>query len=494
MTNHIMRAILIFASRVLITLLAVSASSFAKPPTNTGSLVRVKDPESLSRLQSSLQNRQNWTSEALTENWLLIKGPKFEQVKAHLQGLAMASDIEYIQPDYPIQLLHDYRLQDPLRRAAIQRSSKSLREVLNLAMPADNPPLPTNFSTGQGADPDLGRQWGMLDISAAEAWRMSAPNKKIIVAVIDTGVDYTHDDLRPNLWRNPNEIPGNNLDDDKNGYVDDIIGWDFVSDDNKPFDFAVDPLKLISTGGNPGHGTHCAGNVAARGGNGIGISGVSPHTEIMSLRFLSESGGGTTSGAIRAIRYAVDKGAHILSNSWGSEGEDPQAGEENRALREVITYAESKDVIFVAAAGNGHKGKGYDNDNDPRPGYPASYPNDNIISVTAIDVNDQLGGFANWGVRSVDIAAPGLNVYSTTVGNKYSDKVIDLASISVDWDGTSMATPHVAGALALYWSTYPQKTWREVKEALMTSARPVSQLQGKILTGGKLNVGELMKK
>lgn len=297
----------------------------------------------------------------------------------------------------------------------------------------------------------------MLNIGAQEAWSVTKGNPEMVVAVIDTGVDYTHEDLMPNLWRNPKEIPNNGIDDDKNGYIDDVIGWDFVSNDNKPFDLAVEPLQLIQ-GGNPGHGTHCAGNVAARSDSGIGIAGVAPSVSIMSLRFISDKGEGNTADAIKAIRYAVDNGAKVLSNSWGSEGDNPQEDIENKALKETILFAQDRGVLFVAAAGNGHNGVGYDNDTDPNPGFPASYSMDNIISVAALDEQDHLGSFSNWGLRTVDIGAPGVKVFSTTVGGKYSDVVLDMYGFKATWDGTSMATPHVAGAAALFWSAHPEKT------------------------------------
>lgn len=486
MTTHSMRAILIFAVTITVAVAAKSQTSEAR------SLVKFKTDAESSPSFAWLTQNSGWQVTKLSEQWVLVKGATANQVQSRLKNLSTNNDVEFTQPDYPVRLMHDFRLQDPLRRTAIQRSAKALSQFKK-AMPADNPEFPTDLTTGTGPDADLAKQWGMSNVSALEAWKINKDASQVIVAVIDTGVDYTHEDLRPNLWMNKGEIAGNNIDDDQNGYVDDILGWDFVTNDNKPFDLSFEPLQVITKGGNPGHGTHCAGNVGARGDNGIGISGVAPNVQIMSLRFISEKGSGLTSGAISSIRYAVDNGAKVLSNSWGSEGEDPAAGEENKALRDAISYAESKGVLFVAAAGNGHNGKAYDNDNDARPAYPASYPHANIITVTAMDVNNRLGGFANWGKISVDIAAPGLNVYSTMVGGVYSDKAVDLPYISVDWDGTSMAAPHVAGAAALYWGTYPQKTWQEVKTAILKTATPVPALQNKILTGGKLNVLEMMK-
>ena len=210
------------------------------------------------------------------------------------------------------------------------------------------------------------------------------------------------------------------------------------------------------------------------------------------FRFLGEKGEGDTAGAIKAINYAVKMGAKVLSNSWGSEGED-STDANNQALRDAISAAEKAGVLFVAAAGNGHSGVGYDNDADPKPGYPASYPIENIVSVAAIDKNDKLGAFSNWGAHSVHLAAPGVAVFSTMVNGNYGDVVLDLLGIKITWDGTSMAAPHVAGAAALYWSKHPQATYKDVKAALISSAKKIDAMNGKSVSGGKLSVGALME-
>jgi subtilisin family serine protease len=245
-------------------------------------------------------------------------------------------------------------------------------------------------------------------------------------------------------------------------------------------------------GGNPGHGTHCAGNIAARANNGKGIAGVAPNVKIMALRFISEKGEGTTAEAIKAIKYAVDNGAKVLSNSWGSEGEDPAEATENKALRDTVQYAQDHGVLFIAAAGNGHNGVGYNNDTDARPGYPASYDQENIISVAALDNTDHLGDFSNWGAKKVHIGAPGVAIYSTTVGSHYSDTVIDMGGFKATWDGTSMACPHVAGAAALYWSAHPEQSYEQVKAAILGSAKKIPALSGKVVSEGKLDVRALL--
>lgn len=425
----------------------------------------------------------------LLDRMYVIDLPENEGMAENFSSLSNSSLVEYIEENRMIRI-HPVGLQ--AGAAAIQQLLQQEPKVL---APADNPPIPAApRDPGRGADPLLNQQWGMLDNQVSQAWRQagSMGSPEVVVAVIDTGVDYTHEDLVYNMWRNPNEIPGNGIDDDGNGYVDDIVGWDFVSNDNLPYDLSMEPLQLIFQGGNPGHGTHCAGNVAARANNGKGIVGVAPNVKIMALRFLSEKGQGTIAGAIGSIRYAVDNGAQILSNSWGSEGDAPN-DPQTQALKDAIQYAQDHNALFVAAAGNGRQGGGYDNDTDAKPAYPASYDHDIIVSVAALDRNDALGSFSNWGRRSVDIGAPGVKVFSTVPASKYADTVFDQFGITITWDGTSMATPHVAGAAALYLSVNPQADWREIKQALLDSATPIESLRGKSVSGGKLNVLKLMQ-
>lgn len=440
--------------------------------------------------------------ESVFGDWIKVEGSK-TQIK-ELLAQKGHPDFEYVQSNMKLGLLTDYSIQDPLRKAALIKSLNKSGAAKPSKFPyPDNPNIPLVIpQQRQGADPDFAKQWGMNDIGVQEAWKATKGSPDMIVAVIDTGVDYTHEDLQPNLWYNKGEmgkdINGNDkatnaLDDDKNGFVDDVIGWDFASNDNKPYDLSVDPMQLLAGGGNPGHGTHCAGNVAAKSDNGIGVSGVAPNVKIMSLRFITEKGEGTTEAAVKAIKYAVDNGAKVLSNSWGGESPANDTSEENKILTEVINYAKSKNVLFVAAAGNGRKGVGYNLDNDPNPVFPAAYQIDNIVSVAALDVDDNLGSFSNWGAKLVHLGAPGVKVYSTTVGSHYSDTVIDKYGFKATWDGTSMATPHVAGAAALWWSAHPNASYLDVKNALMSSVKKINSLANKSVTGGKLDVKELMK-
>ncbi len=423
-------------------------------------------------------------TEVVADNWIRVDG---DIQQSQLQNFMESASILKVQKNFKIKLLKNPSLDSALQKyLAAHPDQGDLVATPNVA-PAgskDNPEIPNAPTNAAGADPLFSRQWGLNDIGAQNAWKLNPGSNNMIIAVIDTGVDYTHEDLLPNIWRNTKEIPNNGIDDDQNGYIDDIVGWDFLSNDNKPYDLAAQSVQDILNGGNPGHGTHCAGNIAARGNNAKGISGVAPNAQIMALRFIGDEGG-TTAGAIKAIHYAVDNGAKVLSNSWGSEGEDP--ADDNQGLKDAIKYAQDHDVLFIAAAGNST----INNDTDPKKAFPASYDYENIISVAAIDSSDNLGSFSNYGAKSVDIAAPGVKIFSTTVGNNYSDTVVDL--LGAYWDGTSMACPHVAGAAALYWSAHPEKTYAEVKAALLNSAKRVASVEGKVLSNGKLNVEQLMK-
>ena len=278
------------------------------------------------------------------------------------------------------------------------------------------------------------------DIDAPEAWDVITGTGATIVAVIDTGVDYRHPDLAANIWVNVDEIPGDGIDNDNNGYVDDVHGYDFFNEDGDPLD-------------DHNHGTHVAGTIGAVGNDGIGIAGVNWNTQIMALKFLGADGSGTTSDAIEALRYAVDNGAHISNNSWGG---DPYS----QALYDAIRDARDANHIFVAASGNGDW-IGFGIDNDAQPFYPASFDLDNVVAVAATDDRDAKAIFANYGLTSVDIAAPGVDILSTTINGTYG-----LSS------GTSMATPHVAGALSLVRDLDPTQSYQRAHRSRVVIRRP----------------------
>ncbi len=299
------------------------------------------------------------------------------------------------------------------------------------------------------------------DIDAPKAWDTTTGSDDVVVAVIDEGVDISHPDLRDKIWTNAAEVAGNGVDDDGNGYVDDVNGWDFVNDDASVYD--PDPL----TGTGDEHGTHVAGTIAAAGDNGTGITGVSWRTRIMPLKFLGVDGG-YTSDAIEAINYAVDKGVKISNNSWGGGGK-------SQALQDAIARADSSGHLFVAAAGNGGA-DGVGDDNDAAPHYPSSYSNPNIVAVAATDDRDTLASFSNFGVTSVDLAAPGVRILSTLPGDAYGS-----------YSGTSMATPHVTGVAALVKSRNLTLGDAKIKAKLLKRVDEKAGLAGKVLAAGRLN-------
>ncbi|MEQ8384127.1 MAG: S8 family serine peptidase [Coleofasciculus sp. A1-SPW-01] len=319
-------------------------------------------------------------------------------------------------------------------------------------------------------DSEFNQLWGLnntgqtggtsdADIDALEAWDRATGNN-VVVGIIDTGVDYTHPERINNMWTNPGEIFGDGIDNDGNGYIDDYYGWDFANNDSDPWD-------------DEGHGTHVAGTIAAEGNNNSGVIGVAPDAQIMALKFLNSSGSGTTFNAIQAIEYATMMGANLTNNSWGGGGY-------SQGLYDAIAAAGQAGQLFIAAAGNG----GFDgigDNNDITPHYPSNYDLDNIISVAATDHNDNLASFSNYGVTSVDLGAPGVNIYSTIPGEGYAS-----------YNGTSMATPHVSGVAALIWSQNPQLTASEVKNQILSTVDPISSLQGNTVTGGRLNANNAL--
>ena len=310
-------------------------------------------------------------------------------------------------------------------------------------------------------DPRFDELWGMentgqtggtpgADISATSAWDVFTGSSDVVVGVIDTGVDYTHPDLIDNMWTNPGEIPDNGIDDDGNGYIDDYYGWDFYNNDNDPMD-------------DNGHGSHCSGTIGATGNNGVGVVGVNWDVSIMAIKFLSGGGSGSTAGAISAVEYATMMGVDLTNNSWGGGGY-------SAALEIAIADAGAADILFIAAAGNGST------NTDLNPHYPSSYTLDNIISVANTTHNDVLSSLSNWGLVSVDLAAPGSSILSTTPGNSYT-----LLS------GTSMATPHVAGVAALVKGRFPSIGALDNKALILNGADLIPALDGMVLTGARLN-------
>ena len=300
-----------------------------------------------------------------------------------------------------------------------------------------------------------------VDINLQSAWeKYGNGNHDTIVAMIDTGIDYTHEDLKDTLWINQKEIPDNGIDDDGNGYVDDVYGWNFYNNNNQIF-----------TGDEDSHGTHGAGTISAGTGNGIGIAGIVPgnRVHVMALKALGgENGDGSTAAVIKAIKYAEDNGAVICNLSLTSLIDD-------KALYEAM---KNSGMLFVVAAGNGNPRSGKGVDTDIIPFYPAAYDLDNVISVANINIDGTLAKSSNYGKNSVDLAAPGSYILSTTPGNTYGYM-----------SGTSMAAPMVTGAAAMVYSYFDGIGVADVKEILMSTVTPMENLADITVSGGMLNVG-----
>ena len=295
-----------------------------------------------------------------------------------------------------------------------------------------------------------------VDIGVKNAWGTTVGSRTgPIVAVVDTGVDYTHQDLKDNIFSNTNEIPNDGIDNDGNGVIDDTGGYNAGDDNTDPKD-------------DNGHGTHVAGTIGAVGNNGKGVVGVNQQARILPVRFLDAEGAGTTDAAIRALVYASRTGARVVNNSWGGD-------KYNQLVMDVMA---DSDALFVCAAGN----EAYDN--DLKAVYPANYDLDNVISVTAHDRSDEFPRFANRGEKTVDLAAPGVDITSTLPKNKYG-----LLS------GTSMATPHVSGAATLIATARPEVTNEELRFLLMNNLEQLPEKYGsRIISGGRLNVGNALER
>jgi subtilisin family serine protease len=342
-------------------------------------------------------------------------------VGSEIARLGSSPAVEYVEPNYPLKLLDT------------------------------EPVIPNDFEFSKMyalLNTGAGDAKTNSDIHATEAWRYTTGDKRVIVAVIDTGIDYLHEDLRDNIWVNEKEIPFNGIDDDGNGVVDDYMGYDFVSNDSDPFD-------------DNEHGTHVAGIIGAKGNNEIGTVGVCWNVSLMALKAFDEQGNGTVDDAISAIEYAVQNGARIINASWGLD-------ERSRALEEAVQRASDAGVLFVAAAGNNRT---------DAPSYPAFF--DSVLSVGATDNKDARAIFSNYGA-TVDAAAPGDNIFSTLPENSYGFL-----------SGTSMAAPHVSGIAALVLSRFPNYSRQELFDILINSVDVVTFDQP--MGNGRINAGRAVQ-
>lgn len=325
-------------------------------------------------------------------------------------------------------------------------------------------------NTGQTDSEDLGRSG--LDIGAIAVWNQGfTGSKDVIVAVIDSGIDLTHPDLKDNLYANPGEsgeLATNGVDDDGNGFIDDYMGWNFFGKNNNAHD-------------DNNHGTHCAGTIGAVGNNGVGVVGVNWNVSLMPIKFLGAKGSGDTADAIESVKYATKMGARVLSNSWGGGGY-------SKLLEDAIIEARDKGVLFIAAAGNGDA-LGMPMNNDVDAHYPSNYEVDNVVSVAAGTNWDRRAWFSNYGKNTVDLAAPGYNIFSTIPCKRDSAGACKTPLVQYDYmSGTSMATPHVAGAAAMLLSLHPNWGYQELKDRLFSTVRPVRLFKDRMTTGGTLDL------
>ena len=359
-------------------------------------------------------------------------------VESSIRDYSVLSSVEYVEANNEIRL-------DPPESAAATRD------------------LVYRQTTGAPNDPQFNQQWALnnlgqdggtkrADIDALLAWGKTHGSEKVVVAVLDTGVDYTHKDLVANMWTRPDSLP--QYADDELGSFDDLHGFDADINEADPMD-------------DNGHGTHCAGIIGAEGDNGEGIAGINWNVKIMPLKFLGRGGFGSTKNAIESINYAIDrkqKGVNIrvINASWGST-------QYSRALEDAIRAAGEQGILFVAAAGNNGT------DNDKRAHYPSNFDLPNVISVAAMDRTDSITSFSNFGVKTVHIAAPGRDIHSTWLKDAYRDA-----------SGTSMAAPQVSGVAALILASEPGLSVEKLRERILKSADHLDSLEGKVATGGRL--------
>ncbi len=424
-------------------------------PTAVKRAVSESEPEVLVRFKKGISHAQ-------IEKIVARHNDRIEDRLEIVKGLKAIDDMDNADPDTVAQ---QYAAMTDLVEYAEVNHEITLdeQEVVPVAEKLDRP------SPAAPNDPHFGDQWGLnnegqnggkkgADVAATKAWEMTKGSEEVVVAVLDTGVDYTHPDLASNMWTRPDSIPAYN--DAELGTFNDRYGFNAA-------DNLADPMD------DNGHGTHCAGIIGAEGDNGIGIVGVNWKVRIMPLKFLGRGGFGSTKDAIEAINYAVDRkkkgvNVRIISASWGSTMR-------SKALEDAIRAAGEHGILFVAAAGNSGT------DNDKRPHFPSNYDLPNVISVAALDRTDALASFSNFGANTVHVAAPGKEIVSTWLKGAYREA-----------SGTSMATPHVAGIAALLLAADPDISVEKLKKRIIAASDSLDPLNGRIVSGGRINAHKVL--
>ncbi len=361
------------------------------------------------------------------------------------QYAAMSDLVLYAEPNFKIQL------DDPTKTI----SSKDLLQREPIEARPNDPKFAEQWSLN-----NLGQDGGKerADIDALKAWLKTRGSSEIVVAVLDSGVDYTHPDLVENMWLRPDNVP--QYKDDELVVANDLHGFNAAENLSDPMD-------------ENGHGTHCSGIIGAEGDNDEGIAGINWNVKIMPLKFMGRGGFGTTKDAIEAINYAIDRkrngvNVRVINASWGSTMY-------SKALEDTIRAAGEEGILFVAAAGNATT------NNDKRPHYPSNYNLPNVISVAATDKNDQLTSFSNYGVKTVHIAAPGKDILSTWLNDDYREA-----------SGTSMAAPQVVGVAALILASEPKLSVEKLRELILKSVDKIDSLNGKVENGGRINAAKAL--
>jgi subtilisin family serine protease len=404
-------------------------------------LVRFKPGTGLEAIRAIASSRHDVVTDEIEAVSGLVEINDLEDASPEKVAAEYAAleSVEYAEPNYRINL--DDPASEPKRMDLVER-------VGSAATPND--PLFGDQWALNNSGQDGGK--ARADLGALVAWEKTRGNSDVVIAVLDTGVDYTHVDLRENMWIRPANLAA--YTDDELGTYNDLNGFNGT-------DQAADPMD------DNGHGTHCAGIIGAEGNNGEGITGINWKVKIMPLKFLGRGGFGNTDDAIEAINYAIDrkkKGVNIrvISASWGST-------QRSKALEDTIRAAGEAGILFVAAAGNDGS------NNDSRPHYPSNYKLPNVISVAALDRNDKLASFSNYGAETVHVAAPGKDILSTWLGEGYREA-----------SGTSMATPYVSGIAALVVAAEPAITLEELRARIIGSVDKLDSLSGKVASGGRI--------
>ena len=383
-----------------------------------------------------------------------------------VKNLVSIDDLDNMDAE---KVAKQYSMMTDLVEYAEANNKIYLDDPTNIISPSDALLRESDPGTVLPNDPMFKDQWALnnvgqnggkkeADIAAIKAWLKTQGSDDVVVAVLDSGVDYTHPDLISNIWLRPDNVP--QYKDDELGSFNDLQGFNAADNLSDPMD-------------DNGHGTHCAGIIGAEGDNDEGIAGVNWKVKIMPLKFMGRGGFGTTKDAIEAINYAIDRkrngvNVRVINASWGSTSK-------SKALEDVIRAAGEEGILFVAAAGNATT------DNDKRPHYPSNYNLPNVISVAALDRNDQLASFSNYGAKTVHIAAPGKDIRSTWLNDDYRDA-----------SGTSMATPYVAGVAALILASEPKLTVEKLREKVLTSVDKLEVLNGKVESGGRINAAKAL--